>query len=155
MRFKDTFMEMPVKKAVVLVVLSILFLMFAIQSLFINKIFSIINRSITHFEHIAKDDKRELDKDLREVNEEIAYDRARSAHETEYLNLRSDAPPQAKGCFHWNSIKQFEAMLTLPYVKHQQFARAAVERQLRESREAVNQAIAKHEFDPTLCDKGE
>ena len=154
MKFKDAFMEMPVKKAVVLIVLAILFLMFSIQTLFINQVFSIINRSITHFERMAKNDEQELDKDLREVNEEIVYDRARSAHETEYLNLRSDAPPQAKGCFNWKSIKQFEAMLTLPYVKHQQIARSAVERQLRESREAVNQAVVKHEFDPTLCDKG-
>ena len=153
MRLKDAFLEMPVKKAAVLVVFAILLVMFVVQALFINQVFTIINRSVTRFEHMANEDKRELANDLREVDEEIAYNRARSAYEKDISNLPHDASPQVRGCHHMKIIERLEAMHNLPYVKQYKFAHDAVENHLFDSHEAVNMALERQQFDPMLCEK--
>ena len=151
MKIKEAIMEMPVKKAAVLAACSIIFLMFVVQSLFVNQVFSIINRTITGFERIAKDDARELDKDLRETNEQMAYDAQMTAHNTDYLNLSILATPQEKGCYHVKNIKRFEAMQSMAFVKHYDAASRSVEYELGQSRKAIKEGIEKHEFDPALC----
>jgi hypothetical protein len=151
MKFKEAFMEMPVKKAVVLVVCTILFLMFIVQTLFINQVFSIINRNITHFGQLFKQDEIEHKKDLSEFDEHHAYDMQMWAHTSEQFHMTNFAPHQDRGCYYIRNIKRFEAMQAMAYVKHTQAARELVEFELKESRDALKVALEKHEFDPALC----
>jgi hypothetical protein len=151
MKFKEAFMEMPVRKAVVLVVCTVLFLMFIVQTLFVNQVFSIINRNITHFDQLFKQDDKEHNKDLREFDEHYAYDMQMSAHTDEQFHMTNFAPPQERGCYYIRNIKRFEAMQAMAYVKRTEPVRQLVESELKESRDALKVALAKHEFDPALC----
>lgn len=151
MKFKEAFMEMPVRKAAVLVVCTILFLMFIVQTLFVNQVFYIINRNITHFEQLFKQDDIEHNKDLREFDEHYAYDMQMSAHNAEQFHMTNFAPDQERGCYYIRNIKRFEAMRAMTYVKHTEAVRLLVENELKESRDALKVALAKHEFDPALC----
>lgn len=151
MKFKEAFMGMPVKKAALLVVCAVLFLMFIVQTLFINQIFSIINRDITHFERLFKQDEIEHNNDLREFDEHHAYDMQMSAHNNEQFHMTNFAPNQDRGCYYLKNIKRFEAMQAMPYVKYTEAARHLVEFELKESRDALKLALEKNEFDPALC----
>lgn len=153
MKLYNAIMEMPVKKVAVIAICTFLVLMFMAQSLFVNQVFSIINRSITNFENIAKDDDNEFNKDMREFDEHRAYDAQMSAHNSDRLNLSILASPQEKGCFHEKTVKRFETMQSMAYVKHSEAARSNVEFELKESRDAIKTAIAKHEFNPSLCNQ--
>lgn len=151
MKIYDTIMEMPVKKVAIVVVCAVIILIFLVQALFVNQVFSIINRNITHFDQLFKQDEIEHNKDLREFDEHHAYDMQMSAHNDEQFHMTNFAPHQERGCYFLKNIKRFEAMQAMAYVKHTETARHLVEFELKESRDALKVALEKHEFDPALC----
>jgi len=151
MTIKEAILAMPVKKAALLAACLIIVFLFLVQSLFINQVFSIINKSVTHFERIAKADKNEVDKDFREFDEQRAYDRQMTDHNSDRLQLSILASPQEEGCYHLKNIKRFEALQTFTYVKHSEAARNNIQSELRESRDAIKVLKEKNEFDPALC----
>ena len=151
MTIKEAILAMPVKKAAVIAVCVILLILFLVQSLFINQVFSIINRSVTHFERIAKEDTDDMNKDFSEFDERRAYDLQITDHNSDRLQLSINASPQEEGCYHLKNIKRFETMQSLAYVKHSNIARDNIESELRESRDAIKTLEAKHEFNPALC----
>lgn len=151
MTIKEAILAMPVKKAAVLAACFIIVILFLVQALFINQVISIIDRSVTQFERIAKSDKAEVDKDFREFDEQRAYDRQITEHNSDRLRLSITASPQEEGCYHLKNIKRFEAMQTFAYVKHSKAARNNIQSELLESREAIKMLNEKNEFNPTLC----
>tara|TARA_R110000868_G_scaffold277858_5_gene537651 strand:+ start:725 stop:1195 length:471 start_codon:yes stop_codon:yes gene_type:complete len=153
MKFKDAFMKTSVKKAAVLSICAILFMMYLIQSVFVNQVFSAINRNITQFENIFKQDVIEMNEDARKFDEQRAYDNQMSEHNTDRLNLSILATQQEVGCFHEKNIARFEAMKSLAYVKRSESARRLVEFELKESRDMMNTINKTHLFDSSLCNK--
>lgn len=153
MSIKEAILNIPIWKVAVSLLAICLLLVFFIEYAFMKTVFSTINHSITYFEKSANEDKKEIDSDIKDVNERQQYDAAMSEYSSAELHIHFDASNQERGCFNFKNIKRFEAMQKLAYVKQHAFAKKSVDEYLLEYRLKAKNGFDNHEFDPKLCEE--
>ena len=151
MSIKEKALNMSVWKAAAIGMISLLSVIFVIESMVVHKVFSILNGSITHFEKLFKEDDDDFNTDLREFDESQEYSSAMSDYTSAQHGLSIYATPQEIGCHHLVLVKQLKNMLELSYVKHQQYAHDFLVKEISAEQAAFQDAIDKHELDPNKC----
>lgn len=126
--------------------------MVGIEEIFVSRIFNILERSIINFEKVFKEESKEVDNDFQKFNERQEYDSAVSALNSFEMFELHRTPRQAYLCGHKVINQKLEKFYDLAYVKRNEFVRNWITKQIVDNKKMLNQAIAKGEFDPVLCE---
>lgn len=154
MKIQEEMGNLPVWKVVIIFLLAISLLFFVVEELFIGRIFSVLNKGITHFEKIAKEEKDEIDRDYDEFDEKEAYDHAMYEINGMMMNNYQfiDKPRYMRTCNVLLMQKKLEKLYELPFVKKRDYVQGLLASRINLIKKEIDSEIEKYHFDPDKCD---
>lgn len=143
--------QLSVWKAGVLILLTFSLLIFGIEEIFMSRVFNLLDRGITHFEMVFKDDAKDIDRDYENFNEREIYDKAQSEINREYIEESVTETTQEYNCNIKKRINNLEKLLALPYAQNNKGAHDGTIKEIELNRKFLDKAIVKGNFDSSLC----
>lgn len=151
MSLRESIGKLPIWKAVMILLIIFFFMLVGIEEIFVSRIFSILERSIVHFEKVFKEEAKEVDSDYQKFNERQEYDSAVSALNSFEMFEHHRTPRQEYFCGYKTINNKLEKFYDLAYVKRNEFVRTWITQQIVENKKMMDKAIDKGEFDPSKC----
>lgn len=150
MTIREKMLKLPVWKAGLIVLLIAMFISIGIEELFISKVFHILDKSITHFDKVFKEESNEVDRDYRDFKEQQAYDSAESKV-NELIFGNPDFSHQGIACNAVKANKILSSMTEFPAAKKHDYLRNRIDERINENKKIIDQYTQDKSFNPSKC----
>ncbi len=150
MNIREKVLKLPVWKAGVIVFLMAMFISIGVEELFISKVFHILDKSLTHFDTVFKEESNEVDRDYRNFKEQQAYDSAESKV-NELIFGNPDFSHQGIACNAVKANKILSSMAEFATAKKHNYLRNRIDERINENKKRIDQYTQDKSFDPSKC----
>lgn len=152
MTMKEKILMLPAWKAGIIFLLMSMLILFALEEVFLSKIFNLFDRQITYFENTFKEEASEYDRDYQENQEREAYHEVESNILKLEFEFVTDFTEQWDNCRRVKINKLRHQEFDLPYVKKDADTKERIIQEIKHDQTLIDDAIKNNRFDPSKCE---